>query len=372
MEMRELKNGVKSSLLGYGCMRFPVTEDGHIDEVKAKELLLKAYDNGVTYFDTAYPYHNGESEKFVGKVMSELKRDTYTLATKLPCWLVNSEDDVKRLFEEQLEHLRTDYVDFYLLHALNADSFKKMCSFGVVEKLAKYKEEGKIKNLGFSFHDGYEAFVDIVNYWDWDFCQIQLNYIDKDTQATLKGVELCKEKNIPIVIMEPVKGGSLAKLPDEAMDILKPLRPELSAAGWALTWVGSFDQIKVILSGMTEMDQLDDNLNTFNNFKVLSDEEMKAVDKVGDILLSRAKNGCTGCRYCMPCPKGVDIPRCFSIWNNYHKYDNVKDTKNNWNNVPAEAKPDACIKCGACETKCPQKISIRDDLEELNKELKAL
>ncbi len=372
MEKRQLKNGFESSLLGYGCMRLPVNEDGKIDEKKTEELLMKAYESGVTYFDTAYPYHDGESERVVGKILKKLDRSTFTLATKLPCWFINSLDDVKKYFDEQLSKLQTDYIDFYLLHALNGGSFKKMRDLGVIEELVKYKEKGLIKNLGFSFHDDYKAFEEIINYRDWDFCQIQLNYIDKDTQATMKGVELSMKKNFPLVIMEPVKGGSLAKLPDEIFDILKPFKRDLSAAGWALSWVASCDNVKVILSGMTTMDQLTDNLKTFDNFKALSDEEMAAVDKVATELEKRAKNGCTGCRYCMPCPMGVNIPRCFSIWNNYHKYDNVGEVKWAWNSMPEAERPDACKKCGVCEGKCPQKLNIRADLEALNKELKEL
>ena len=371
MEYRTLKDGKKASLLGYGCMRFPTNAEGKIDFEKSKELLTKAYNNGVTYIDTAYPYHNGESELVVGEVMKNFKRDTFTLATKLPVWLVHSKEDAERLFKEQLEKLQTDYVDFYLLHAMNGGRYDEMKAMGVVDLMAEYKEKGLIKNYGFSFHDDYEAFEHIITDRDWDFCQIQLNYIDKDTQATLKGVELAKKLNVPLIIMEPVKGGSLAKLPDEIYSILKPYR-NLSPAGWALSWVGSFDNVSVILSGMTTMDQLDDNLETFNNFKVLSDEEMKAIDKVGEEILKRAKNGCTGCRYCMPCPMGINIPGCFAMWNNYHKFNNDGEFKRNWGNLKDSEKPYACIKCGKCEAACPQGLSIRDDLEAMGKEAKEL
>jgi len=372
MEYRELKNGIKASLLGYGCMRFPTLQNGEINEEYAEQLLDIAYAQGVTYFDTAYPYHGGKSEKFVGKAMSKYDRSSFMLATKLPCWAVNSKEDADRIFREQLENLRTDYVDFYLLHALNKDSWHKMVELGVVEQVAEFKEKGLIKNYGFSFHDGYDTFEEIINYRDWDFCQIQLNYVDKDTQATLKGVELTKSKGIPLVIMEPVKGGSLANLPDEIMSILKPYRPDYTPAAWALSWVGSIDNVKVILSGMTELNQVEDNLKTFNSFKALSSEEMKAVDKVCEEIMARAMNGCTGCRYCMPCPMGVNIPRNFSLWNNYHKYHNKGEFMWNLNNMKDEEKPYACVKCGKCETHCPQKLSIRDDLQKFGEELKEL
>ena len=372
MEYRALKNGYKASLLGYGCMRFPTQADGKIDRAEAKRLLLKAYNEGVTYFDTAYPYHGGESEIVVGEVMSELPRDSYYLATKMPCWNVHVLEDAERIFNEQLSKLKTDYVDFYLLHALDAKKFDDMVKLGVVDLLAKYKEQGKIKNYGFSFHDGYDTFERIINYRDWDFCQIQFNYVDKDTQATMKGYELAKSKGIPLVIMEPVKGGSLASLPKDIIGRMDEFRPGLSAAAWALNWVGTFDNCKVILSGMTTMEQVEDNLNTFNNFKPLSEAEMAAMEEVNKEILARAKNGCTGCQYCMPCPAGVNIPRNFALWNTYHKYNNLGDLKWNWNQLEESAKPYSCIKCGKCENVCPQHLSIRNDLQAFGEEMKEL
>lgn len=372
MEYRELKNGYKASLLGYGCMRFPTQADGKIDRKEAKRLLMKAYEEGVTYFDTAYPYHGGESEEVVGEVMSLLPRDSYYLASKMPCWLVKETKDAERIFAEQLQKLKTDYIDFYLLHALDKKKFDDMVRLGVVELLQKYKEEGKIKNYGFSFHDDYDTFEKIVNYKDdWDFCQIQFNYVDKDTQATMKGYELTKEKGIPLVIMEPVKGGSLANVPEDIIGGMKKFR-DITPAAWALSWVGTFDNCKVILSGMTTMEQVEDNLKTFNNFKALSDEEMAAMEKVNEEIQKRAMNGCTGCRYCMPCPMGVDIPKNFAIWNTYHKYMNEGHFKWEVDNMDEKALPYSCIKCGKCETHCPQQLSIRDDLEALGKELKEL
>lgn len=373
MEYRELKNGYKSSLLGYGCMRFPVLEDGKtVNETEARKLLLKAYNNGVTYFDTAWPYHDGQSEVIVGKVMSELPRKSYYLATKMPAWFVNSKEDAIDVFAKQLEHLKTDYIDFYLLHAMNKDSYKKMKDLGVVDLLAEYKAEGKIKNYGFSFHDGYEAFETIIKDRKWDFCQIQFNYVDKDTQATMKGYELAKKLDIPLVIMEPVKGGSLASIPKELISGMEKFREGMSPAAWALSWVGTFDNVKVILSGMTTMEQLDDNLKTFNNFKALSKAEMDGMEEINKEISARSMNGCTGCRYCMPCPMGVNIPRNFSIWNNYHKFQNKGEAQWNWSSMPEEERPYSCVKCGKCETMCPQKISIRGDLEKVGKEMKEL
>ena len=371
MEKRRLENlGIETSLLGYGCMRFPVNAEGKIDEEKATALLKKALAEGVNYIDTAYPYHNGESESFVGKVLKEYPRDSFYLATKLPLWAIHSLEDVDKIFNIQLERLQTDYVDFYLMHAMGGAKWREMKEMGVVERLEELKAEGKIKYLGFSFHDSYEAFEEIINARDWDFCQIQLNYMDTEEQAGLKGYELTEKKGVPLVIMEPVKGGSLAAFADDIMEKFHEADPEASAASFALRFVASLPNVKVVLSGMTTMDQVEDNLKTFNNFKPLSDREQEIIKEVVDLMNSRIQNGCTGCRYCMPCPAGVKIPECFSAWNTYHMYQNYNAVKWNWeNSIGEEHQPKNCIKCGKCEQACPQKISIRQDLEKAQADL---
>lgn len=360
--------GIDTSLLGFGCMRFP-TLDGHIDEEKAEAMLDKAYASGINYFDTAYPYHNGESEPFVGRVMSKYPRSSYYLATKLPLWNIESVDDAKKLFDEQLEHLRTDYVDFYLFHAFNRSHFEKMISLGVIDYIASQKEAGRIRYLGFSFHDDFDAFKDIIEYRSWDFCQIQLNYMDTDTQAGMAGVALAESLGIPMVIMEPVKGGALAVLPDDVLRPFHRIDPYAAPASWALRFVGSINNVKVVLSGMSSMEQLEANLETFNDFRPLDDEEAEAVSDTAELLRKRVFNGCTGCRYCMPCPNGVDIPGNFSIWNEYGMYRNSERTKQRWNNFPDEKKAANCIECGACEDVCPQKLDIRSNLQELREML---
>ena len=363
------KLGIAPSLLGFGCMRFP-TKDGQIDEVVAEQMLDRAYAAGVTYFDTAYPYHNGTSEPFVGRVMQKYPRDSFYFATKLPLWAVNSLDDAKRLFAEQLERLRTDYVDFYLLHACNKDRFDKMVELGVVEYLVSEKAAGRIKFLGFSFHDNFDAFRHIIEYRDWDFCQIQYNYMDINDQAGDAGVALAEALNVPLVIMEPVKGGSLAVLPEDVMKPFKHLDPDASAASWALRFVASRNNIKVVLSGMSTPEQLEDNLKTFTDFKPLTEEEEEAVKEVADTLHKRVFNGCTGCRYCMPCPNGINIPGNFSIWNDYGMYENAGRTKWKWeHDIADDAKAKNCIECGLCEEACPQHINIRENLKELQEML---
>ena len=366
------KLGIETSLLGFGCMRFP-TIDGKIDEERSEKLLDEAYARGVNYFDTAYPYHGRESEPFVGRVLDKYPRDSYYLATKLPCWDVKTLDDAKRLFDFQLERLHKDYVDFYLLHALGRDRWRSMVELGVVDYCEELKRQGKIKYLGFSFHDSYEAFEEIATYKDWDFCQIQLNYMDTDEQAGLKGYKLTEKLGIPLVIMEPVKGGSLANLPDEITKQFRELAPEASTASWALRWVASLPNVKVVLSGMSDEAQVSDNLNTFTAFKSLSDEEQTVVKNVSDMLRSRVNNGCTGCNYCMPCPAGVNIPYNFKIWNTFGIYANEGSSKWQWSNdIEEKEKAFNCIKCGKCEKSCPQKLPIRQHLEQLQQELDKL
>lgn len=360
------------SLLGFGCMRFP-TKDGKIDEVRASQMLDDAYAAGINYFDTAYPYHNGESEPFVGKALSKYPRDSYYLATKLPCWEVKTLEDAKRLFELQSSRIDGNRIDFYLLHALHKERWEQMRDLGVVEYLEEKQEEGKIKYLGFSFHDSYEVFEDILNYKDWDFCQIQLNYMDTEEQAGMKGYELTVKKNVPLVIMEPIKGGLLANLPEEVAANFKEVSPEKSIASWALRWVASLPNVKVVLSGMSDEVQVKDNLSTFTDFKELDAKEQKAVEDVARILKERVNNGCTGCNYCMPCPAGVNIPGNFKVWNRYGIYGNKGDALHNWKNELNDSEKAACcIKCGKCETVCPQKLPIRQDLERVQNDFDGL
>lgn len=371
MKMRKLeKLGIETSLLGFGCMRFPTTSEGKIDEPAAEAMLDKAIAAGVNYIDTAYPYHGGDSEPFVGRVLKKYDRSSFYLATKLPVWMVNSVEDAKRIFEEQLARLQTDYIDFYLLHAMDKERWETMLKLGVVEFCEQLKKEGRIKYFGFSFHDDYEVFEEIINYKEWDFCQIQLNYMDVDEQAGMKGYRLAEEKGVPLVIMEPIKGGSLAAYADDITGMFRGLDAKVSIASFALRWVGSLPGVKVILSGMSNMEQTEDNLSTFIDFVPLSDKEKATINEIVTILNSRVQNGCTGCRYCMPCPAGVNIPGNFKAWNNYHMYQNYNVVKWSWETDMGEAQQAKnCIQCGKCETHCPQRLAIREDLKKVQADL---
>ena len=371
------KNNIRTSLLGYGCMRFPTKADGTIDEPRAEALLNTAKAAGINYFDTAYPYHNGQSEPFVGRVIAKWDRSSFYLATKMPLWSCKSLDDAKRIFEEQFQRLGVDYIDFYLLHSLHKARYETGKAMGIVDWLWQQKASGRIRNFGFSCHDNAAGFEYILRDQPWDFCQLQYNYLDRDDRAEEisgdRGYQLTEACGVPLIIMEPVKGGTLASLPADAAAPLHALRPDASDASWALRWVGSHKNVHVILSGMSAEDQLTDNLATFDHFEPLSPAENAAVESVANELHRRIKIGCTGCRYCMPCPMGVDIPDNFSIWNKLGMFGQKDAIKTQW----VECFPDSekalhCVRCGKCESVCPQKLPIRNALAQLQTELDAL
>lgn len=371
MDYRKLgKTNVSASLLGFGCMRFPTTKGGEINSAEAEKMLDLAYSKGINYFDTAYVYHSGKSEEFVGKVLSKYERSSYYIADKLPCWMINSLDDAQRIFNEQLQRLQTDYIDFYLLHSLGKQSWDKMVEICVPEFCENLKKQGKIKYLGFSFHDEYKVFEEILTSREWDFCQIQLNFMDIEHQAGMKGYELAERLGVPLVIMEPLKGGMLASLPEDITGELRKANPNASIASWGLRWIGSLPNVKVVLSGMSAMEQLEDNLSIYSDFKPLSDEEQQMIRRLSEALRSKMNNGCTGCKYCLPCPAGVNIPKNFSIWNEYGMYQNKRIAAWQWkNNIDDKRKAKNCVSCGQCEEVCPQNINIREDLSRLQKEL---
>ena len=370
MEKRKWQNiNVETSLLGFGAMRLK-TKEGQIDEEKALTLFDKAYYSGVNYFDTARVYTNGLNEGFVGKALKRYPRESFYLATKCSFMAFKTKEEFEGIIDKQLESLQVDYIDFYLMHALSKDRLKQMKEWDMMTTVKKWKEEGKIRHIGFSFHDDYDTFIEILDYFDWEFCQIQLNYVDQSIQQGIKGYYELEKRGIPAIIMEPVKGGKLAKFSEDVEEVFKSYNAEASIASWALRWVGSLPGVKVILSGMNEMDQVDDNLATFNKFKPLTVEEYEIIEKAIETLKNREKVGCTKCEYCMPCPQGVNIPRNFSVYNNYAMYNEKSSLVWGIEELEKNGKgPSSCVECGLCVSNCPQGINIPEVLKQITLEV---
>lgn len=361
--------GEKISRLGFGCMRFKTLDgdNSKIDKVESSKILKEAIEKGLTYIDTAYPYHDQMSERFVGEFLEENNlRDKIYLASKLPCWLVKEKDDFYRIFNEQLEKLRTNYLDFYLLHSLDIKRFRQMVELGVFDFVNELKEKGLVKNIGFSFHDEYEAFEEIIKAYDWDFCQIQLNYLDINLQAGLKGYELAKEMGIPVVIMEPVKGGRLANPPIEVKELMAKFT-DLSPAQLALKFPLSLDNVMTVLSGMNTSKQVAENMAIASADPNLSDKEKEFYEKAREIYKKREQIACTACEYCLPCTVEINIPKVFSMWNNAFLYDEAEKSKKAYQEYLKDGvNPETCIECGKCENICPQSLEIIKGLKKAN------
>lgn len=365
MEMRQYRDtDVKVSLLGMGCMRLPKVdpEKEDIDYEKAQEIIDYAYANGINYFDTAYGYHGGQSELFVGQALKKYPRESFFLASKMPIWCVKEKGDVERIFNEQLKKCQTEYFDFYLFHAQNAANFQKCQEFGVYEFLSQMKAEGKIRRLGFSFHDTPEVLRHICDTYPWDFAQIQLNYLDWEMQDAKTQYQILNDREIPVIVMEPVRGGVLAS-PCEAADILfREERPDKSVASWAIRFAASLPGVLTVLSGMSNMEQVRDNVDTMTRFEPLTDREREVIDEALEAYRKKDTVPCTGCRYCMDCPFGVDIPKMFSLYNHYVLDRDGEDYLEAYEAQPESERADQCQACGACMEKCPQHIRIPDQM----------
>ncbi|MEN6329043.1 MAG: aldo/keto reductase [Methanobacteriaceae archaeon] len=370
------KTGEKVSILGFGCMRLPIRDGNpeNIDEPRATKMLRYALDNGVNYVDTAYPYHGssatsgGRSEIVVGNVLSNGYQDQVYLSTKLPCWLVQEKEDLDHYLNEQLERLQTDRVDFYLLHGLNQKTWENLINLEVFEFLDSALEDGRVGYAGFSFHDESEVFKTIVDSYPWSFAQIQYNYMDQDFQAGKSGLEYIKAQNMGSVIMEPLRGGCLTKnIPKEIQAIWDGAPVKRTLAEWGLRFLWDQEEVDLVLSGMSTMEQVEENLRIAEDGLVhsMTPEESELIQEVREAYQARMHVGCTACGYCMPCPAGVDIPLNLNLLNDVYMYENLEKPAGNYSFLSAKKMSASfCTDCRECEEKCTQEIPIREYLKE--------
>jgi hypothetical protein len=346
-------------------MRFPIVgdESSNIDEPEATKMLHYAIDHGVNYVDTAYPYHGGNSELVVGRALKGGYREKVRLATKLPCWKVEVYEDFDEILNEQLEKLQTDHIDFYLLHALNEKSWHKVRDLDVLTWAEGALADGRIGHLGFSFHDEYAVFKEIVDAYDkWTFCQIQYNYMDVDNQAGTKGLKYAASQGLAVVIMEPILGGRLVAPPQSIQDLWDTAEKKRTPADWALQWLWNQPDVSVVLSGMSAMEQVVQNVASaeVSGIKTLTAEDLALIERVREEYQELCPIPCTKCEYCMPCPNGVNIPRNFEIYNEGVMYDKPDQSRKAYGWLSEGERASACIQCRECEEKCPQSIPISE------------
>jgi predicted aldo/keto reductase-like oxidoreductase len=359
----------KASALGFGCMRLP-TADGqrnspNIDEAQAVSMIRHAIDNGVNYFDTAYPYHDGQSELIVGRALQDGYREKIKLATKLPTWLVNAPEEFDKFLDEQLKKLQTSYIDFYLLHSLDQGRWRNVVlRHHLLTRAAAALADGRIRHLGFSFHGDFAAFEEILNGSDlWSFCQVQYNYIDIENQAGTRGLEMAAAKGLAVVVMEPLMGGRLADPPPDIRQAMDNFPMHRSPARWALDWLWDQQEVCVVLSGMSTMNQVEENLSFANASSIgaFNSADHALIAEVREKYNARTVIPCTRCGYCMPCPTGLDIPVNFEFFNYAHTFDDLPSARFRYNVFLSQSqRSGACINCGTCEPLCPQHIAISE------------
>ncbi len=377
MNYRTDKYGNKLSILGFGCMRFKGTL-GKIDIVEAEKEIIKAVDEGVNYFDTAYIYPG--SEAALGEILERNNlRDKVYIATKLPHYMIKSREELDKLFSEELRRLRTDHVDYYLMHMLtDTDTWERLCGIGIKDWIHEKMESGQIRQIGFSYHGNTDMFIKLVDVFSWDFCMIQYNYMDEHSQAGKRGLKYANSKGLAVMIMEPLRGGKLvSRLPEKALKLFEQHKVKHSPAQWSFKWLWNQPEVTVVLSGMNTMEMVCDNINTAatSNVGDLTDEDEEMLREVVKAINEKMKVGCTGCGYCMPCPKNVDIPLAFSAYNRKFQEGKLPAlieyfmcTALRKNSTAASN----CIGCGKCEKHCPQGIEIRKELGNVKKEFEGI
>lgn len=378
MQMRKFRGVDKeNSLLGLGVMRLKEDENGKVDAEEGIRLIRYAIDNGINYIDTAYTYHGGMSEKIVGMALKDGYREKAVLADKMPTWLLKSEEDAEKYFSKQLERLDVDCIDMYLVHNIIPSNWKKARKYNLLPFLEKKKAEGRIKHIGFSFHGDIELFKEVIDAYPWEFCQIQLNYLDKDSQAGLEGLAYARERGIDVIVMEPLKGGRISdKVPPSVQAIWDRAKADnevyrhRTPAEWAFKWVAAQPGVSLVLSGMNTYEQLDENIRIFSqdDLSVLTEEELGIIDNVAEEYNSKIKYQCTGCGYCLPCPQKIDIPYLIDKLNNWFAFDKNPSTRLEYHTWTDKHGSD-CIHCEQCQEKCPQSLKISDIMSEAEAEL---
>lgn len=370
----------KVSALGFGCMRLPSRRFSLMgaDLEESKRIIRYGIDRGINYIDTAWPYHLGESERVVGQTLQDGYREKVHLVTKLPVPVVRKTEDFDRFLNSQLEKLQTDYLDIYLLHSLNAGTFEKVKKLGLVEKMEQAQQQGRIRHIGFSFHDTFPVFKEIIDYYDWDIAQIQYNYMDTALQATTDGLEYAHSKGIAVVVMEPIKGGALANPPVEAIEVMNSAAQERTPVDWALQFLWNRPEVATVLSGMGNMQMVEENCDSAERSGInsLEQEEEDLINRLAEIYRERILVSCTGCEYCLPCPEGVSIPHNFAILNNIsleqshirrfqvrRGYKKLASSKEKLDKENPNGNGSLCVICGECLDKCPQEINIPLELE---------
>ncbi|MGB9721630.1 MAG: aldo/keto reductase [bacterium] len=370
------KTGLKVSQLGFGCMRFPLLDEYNfksINKSEARKLLYYAIDKGINYLDTAYGYHSGESEVFLGEVLIPEYRKKVYLATKLPVYLMKEKGDSQKYLDEQLNRMKTETIDMYLLHGLSRDSWQTVQKFDLLKFSDDSLKSGKIRYTGFSFHDEFPLFEEIVNAYPWSLCLIHLNYVDDDIQAGIKGLEYAYQKGLAVIIMEPLRGGKLARnVPDEVLKTISRSKFRQTPAEFAFRFLYNHPEVSCVLSGMSSIEQVKDNIEfaSREHRNTLTYDELQLYKEVKDFYKSRTRVNCTGCNYCSECPQNIPISFIFELYNDAYMYNAFEESKSMYKKfIKDERKADKCTECGQCEQRCPRGIEIVKELKNVHKSL---